>query len=192
MKTVTLTKIASAVGMLCLVCNVNALNILDYSIGHATPSTPSGDELEEQRLEYFIDSHNGLTPAAPDGNTYTLDFGSAVFPPMPPLPNWDNTATANINVNALSLTIDVTGWSYLLIKGPGPQGAYYLYVGDLTGEQLFENAPYANVQGKPQEISHYRLFGAEDIPSVPDSGTTVMLMGAGMAALGFARRLIKA
>ncbi|HXG48461.1 MAG TPA: VPDSG-CTERM sorting domain-containing protein [Methylomirabilota bacterium] len=155
-----------------------------YLIGHVEPGSPSGLAVEEDRLEYFIDRHNGLTPAAPDGNTYTLDFGTSVFPPLPPLPGYDGNSTGQIGAAATSLSIDVTGWEYLMVKWAND--SYYYYVGGLTGTHTVVNDVVFNNKGKPQDASHYRFFGGTH--GVPDGGSTLLLLGSVLTGLTLLRR----
>jgi len=40
-------------------------------------------------------------------------------------------------------------------------------------------------------ISHISFFGSPSVPHVPDGGTTVMLLGAGLSGLGLVGRFLK-
>jgi hypothetical protein len=157
-----------------------------YLIGHVVPGSPSGDQVEIDRLDYFIGQHNGLNPAAPDGNAYTLDFGSSVFPPLPPLPENDGTGTGQIGATGTSLAIDVTGWTYLMVKWAND--SYYYYVAGL-GEVDVVNDVVFNDNGKAQNASHYRLFVGND-RNVPDGGLTLGLLGLGLTFVEGLRRRI--
>jgi hypothetical protein len=75
-------------------------------------------------------------------------------------------------------------YTYLLAKYDGPNyGTEVWYVGDLSG--IITIPGFAGRYG----ISGYMLFGP-GVPGVPDGGTTAMLLGAALSALGIARRYI--
>jgi hypothetical protein len=81
--------------------------------------------------------------------------------------------------------INVTGFTYILGKydagNPGA-GAYVWYVGGLTGV-TFVALPATSPGG--YELGHYTLFNAR---SVPDGGTTLILLGGALVGLGILRR----
>lgn len=78
-----------------------------------------------------------------------------------------------------SFLIDVTGWSYLVLKF-GPLNQHF-YVGDDTGEQSFTTR---------FGLSNYVFFNplGEPPASVPDAGNTVLLTGLAFLALAAFRR----
>ena len=83
-------------------------------------------------------------------------------------------------------TIDIgTGlYSYLWAKYDGPNDkAEVWYVGDLSG--IITIPASDNGYG----LSGWTLFGP-GVPGVPDGGTTAMLLGAALGALGMARRFL--
>lgn len=91
--------------------------------------------------------------------------------------------------------IDVTGYTYLLGKYNGQNGGLYIwYVGGLTAVQVPVNIPAtsvpwaANGGGNGYGLSHWRLYTPT---SVPDGGTTVLLLGAALTALGFVSRRLR-
>lgn len=189
MKTKTMALLTVIGGLLNVAPSLQALTIdQTYLIGHVEPGSPSGVAIEEARLEYFIDRHNGLTPAAPDGNTYTLDFGSSVFPPLPPLPAHDGSSTGQIGAAATSLSIDVTGWEYLMVKWAND--SYYYYVGGLTGTHTVVNDVVFNSRGRAQNASHYRFFTKTQTHGVPDGGSTLLLLGSVLTGIAFLRRMV--
>src|SRR5262249_213481 len=97
-----------------MVATASAVTIDDtYLIGFVEPGSASGNQDEIDRLVYFINAHNGVSPnPAPDGNTYTL-----VGPPVaPPLPAYNGTVTGQLGGGVTSFSVDVTGWDYLEVK----------------------------------------------------------------------------
>jgi hypothetical protein len=133
-----------------------------------TDSSPANLANEVVRLQGQIDLYN----AAND----------------PDLP--DATLVGAVQVQAssdglTSIDIDITGWTYIKLAWDGVDQFYF--VGDETGVLTFNSTVFNN-QGQPQALSHYALFNPT---GVPDGGTTVMLLGAALSALGMARRFLK-
>ena len=88
--------------------------------------------------------------------------------------------------------IDVTDYAYILGKYDADlAGSYVWAIDGLTGMvQLPETVP--GTDGNPKGISHTSRYAGffipdepEDPPTVPDGGTTLLLAGLGMVALGF-------
>jgi hypothetical protein len=68
-----------------------------------------------------------------------------------------------------------------------PQRLRLWYVGGLSGVITI---PAFGLDGQDYGLSGWTLFGP-GVPGVPDGGTTVMLLGAALGALGMARRFLK-
>jgi VPDSG-CTERM motif len=49
-----------------------------------------------------------------------------------------------------------------------------------------------NLRADFEHLVGWTLFGPGGVPGVPDGGTTAMLLGAALGALGIARRFMKA
>ena len=94
---------------------------------------------------------------------------------------------AKTDQGGLAIDIDVTGWTFLVLAWDGKDQMYF--VGDETGIQHFESTVF-NQNDKPQALSHYALFNVHGV-ATPDGGTTVMLLGVGLGALGMVRRFLK-
>ena len=168
-------------------CTASAITLdSSYLLGHVVPGSPSDTDIEEDRLDYLVEKYNGNNPAAPDGNTYTLDNGSNV--PAPTLPNWDGTSTGQLGGGFTTATIDLGtgGWDYLMVKWAND--SYYYYVGGLTGEHDIVNDVVFNTKGKAQNASHYRFFNLNTGTSVPDTGLALAMRGLGVAGIAFVRR----
>jgi VPDSG-CTERM motif len=91
------------------------------------------------------------------------------------------------NLTGTSIDVDITGWTYIKLAWDGRDQFYF--VGDETGVLTF-NSTVFNQNGQPQNLSHYALFNPTGV-GVPDGGTTVMLLGAALGALGVVRRYLK-
>jgi hypothetical protein len=115
------------------------------------------------------------------GQDYFMVNGAPHFG-VPPLPNaiWfaDGTGTS-INLGAMGT------YNYLFAKYDGPnQGSVVWYVGNLSGSITIPS------QWNQYGLSGWTLFGPGGA-GVPDGGTTVMLLGAALGALGMARRYLR-
>ena len=165
--------------MLAFSHNASALTIGDsQELGFVDPGLPASDA--DRTL--FVNSLIGL---ALNGSTHVIigphdnlatrsnnDFG--------PLPS------AVFALNGGTTTIDLgTGlYSYLLAKYDGPNyGSEVWYVGNLSGIITIP------ATGGGYGLSGWTLFGP-GTTQVPDGGITVMLLGAGLGALGIARRFM--
>jgi hypothetical protein len=81
-------------------------------------------------------------------------------------------------------------YSYLFVTytdqvGNGGAIGEVWYIGNLSGDITIP----VSVLGR--RITGWTLFGT-GVPGVPDGGTTAMLLGAALGALGMARRFLKA
>ena len=158
--------------------NARALTIGDqHELGFVEFGIPSGDQ---DRLDY-VNHLIGMALGTEDdalGQHFTRsnnDFG-----PLAP-------AVLAGHVNGTSTSIDLGAggtYLYLFAKYDGPNyGSEVWYVGDLSG--IITIPATAGGYG----LSGWTLFGTAG--SVPDGGTTVMLLGAALGALGMARRVLK-
>ena len=183
MKLISTTKLALLCTAVCAAMfafssNANALTIGDdHEIGFVEFGIPSGDQ---DRLNY-VNHLIGMALGSQDdflGQHFTRsnnDFG-----PLPP-------AVLAGHVNGTSTSIDLGAgglYTYLFAKYDGPNyGSEVWYVGDLSG--VITIPATAGRYG----LSGWMLFGPGS-QGVPDGGTTAMLLGAALSALGVARRYI--
>jgi hypothetical protein len=133
-----------------------------------TDSSPANLANEVVRLQGQIDIYNG---------SHDPDLPDAVLA----------GAVQVSNLTGLTIDVDITGWTYIKLAWDGRDQFYF--VGDETGTLTF-NSTVFNQNGDPQNLSHYALFNPFTPPGVPDGGTTVMLLGAALGALGMARRFL--
>jgi protein with PEP-CTERM/exosortase system signal len=157
--------------------NASALTIGDtHELGFVEFGIPSGDQDRTNYVNHLIGMALGTTDQAL-GQTFTRsnnDFG--------PLP----TAVFALNGTSTSINLGAGGtYSYLFAKYDGPNyGSEVWYVGDLSG--IITIPATAGGYG----LSGWTLFGPGG-QGVPDGGTTAMLLGTALGALGMARRYIK-
>jgi hypothetical protein len=172
--------------MLAFSTNASALTIGDtHELGKVFFGIPSGND---DRTAY-VNAMIGLSPG--DSTTVTLS-------------GHDNLVTRSFNtfgtlpspavfaLNGTSTTIDLgTGlYSYLFAKYDGPNaGAEVWFVGNLSG--VITIPAFGLTEGQHYGLSGWTLFGPGGGGNVPDGGTTVMLLGAALGALGIARRYLK-
>jgi len=153
-----------------------ALTIGDaQELGFVNFGIPSGDADRTLYVNHLIGMSLGATDLA-DGQTYTCS--NNVFSPLP---------TAVFSLNGTSTTIDLgTGlYTYLFAKYDGPNyGSEVWYVGNLSGIITIP------ATGGQYGLSGWTLFDPTGT-TVPDGGTTVMLLGAALGTLGMARRFVK-
>jgi hypothetical protein len=157
--------------------NAKALTIGDaHELGFVNFGIPSGDQDRTDYVNHLIGMALGTTDQAL-GQTFTRsnnDFG--------PLP----TAVFALNGTSTSINLGAGGtYSYLFAKYDGPNyGSEVWYVGDLSG--IITIPATAGGYG----LSGWTLFGPGG-QGVPDGGTTAMLLGTALGALGMARRFLK-
>ena len=162
--------------MLAFSTNASALTIGDaQELGFVQFGIPSGDDARTTYVNHLIGMALGTSDVA-DGQTYFRSNNS--FSPLP---------TAVFALNGTSTTIDLGSglYTYLFAKYDGPNyGSEVWYVGNLSGIITIP------ATGGGYGLSGWTLFGLGGGGQVPDGGTTVMLLGAALGALGIARRYI--
>jgi len=157
--------------------NASALTIGDgHELGFVDFGIPSGDQDRTDYVNHLVGMALGTTDQAL-GQTFTRsnnDFG--------PLP----TAVFALNGTSTSINLGAGGtYSYLFAKYDGPNyGSEVWYVGNLSG--IITIPATAGGYG----LSGWTLFGPGG-QGVPDGGTTAMLLGTALGALGMARRFLK-
>jgi hypothetical protein len=171
-----LTAVAAA--LLTFTPSARALTIGDaHELGFVNFGIPSGDS---DRLTY-VNHLIGMTPGTSDkadGQTYFRsgnNFGSLA----------PAVLTGVVDGTSTSINLGAGGtYLYLFAKYDGPNyGSEVWYVGDLSG--VITIPATAGGYG----LSGWTLFGSA--ATTPDGGTTVMLLGVALGALGMAGRYIK-
>ena len=143
---------------------------------------PSGDAARTAYVNHLIDMAPGTSDTF-SGNTFQRSLNN----PGPGFPNYPDAVFA-LNGGGTSIDLgDGTLYSYLFAKYNGPNaGAEVWYVGGISG---IITIPAFGLAGQNYALSGWTLFGP-GVPGVPDGGTTVMLLGAALGALGMARRFL--
>lgn len=181
--------VAVCAAMLAFAPNAKAITNLTFSdqyvVGTTNPGNPPTNTNVASWINFMITL--GLGQQGKIGNQ-TVTRSMNAFANLPNA----NAATAvrndsPVNVKGtvqINLGATVGTYSYLFAKYDGQNDISQVwYVGDLSGVITI---PYLGPLG--HAISGYILFPSG---AVPDGGTTVMLLGAALGALGMARRYIK-
>ena len=159
--------------------SARALTIGDsHELGFVNFGIPSGDTDRMNYVNHLIGMALGTTDQA-FGQTFFRSNNAFGSLPQAVLAGHVNGTSTTINLGAGGL------YTYLFAKYDGPNyGSEVWYVGDLSG--IITIPATAGGYG----LSGWTLFGP-GVPGVPDGGTTAMLLGAALSALGVARRALK-
>jgi protein with PEP-CTERM/exosortase system signal len=168
-----------------------ALTIGDsHTLGYVFNGIPSGDALRTQYVNDLVFEYNqghssGFTFSA-SGQNYTLVNGSPAFGATLPGAVFDHNGTGNTGIDLGA----VGTFTYLFAKYDGPNGGSVVwYVGNLGG--LIDIPANGLLPGETYGLSGWTLFtGGTPPTSLPDGGTTVMLLGTALGALGMVRLYI--
>ena len=167
--------------------SATALTIGDgQTIGYVYFGIPSGDVDRQTYVNDLIAFYNSGCASGTDcgsahGQDYFMVNGSPHFGATLPSAIWALNSTGGSN----SFSWSTAGtYNYLFAKYDGPnQGSVVWYVGNLTSFTI-------PTQWNGYGLSGWTLFGPGGA-GAPDGGTTVMLLGAALGALGMARRFLK-
>ena len=178
--------IALAFGVLAgLPSAAQALTFNDqYDLGYVRPGEPASIAQEIGYVNNLIGLLQGSGAATIDGHAYFRKNISCGTCPA---------ATGGIKDESGGNTVNLGtgGFTYLLAKYDGPNGGSEVWnVQGLTGIfQIPLKGFRTNQHPQGYGLSHWTLFGPGG--QVPDGGTTVMLLGAALGALGMARRYLR-
>jgi hypothetical protein len=176
--------IAVACASLGLASQVSATTLTfgdSRDLGLITPDHPANPADTASFVDILLDQPLGSGPTTIGDNSYirtTADPLGGLYPDA--VFAVDLGATTNVDLGS--------GYLYLAAKYDGPNyGAEIWYVGGLTGPITVP------ATGGGYGLSFVYLYnpGSTPPPSVPDSGSTVMLLGTVLSGLGAARRFIK-
>ena len=153
-----------------------------HTLGYVYYGIPSGDQDRQNYVNDLVYMYNhGLTNYSNHGQKYVIVNGAPAFGAS--LPNavfaLNGGPHDQINLGSTAGT-----YTYLFAKYDNTAaGSVVWYVGNLTG--IITIPQFWGQYG----LSGWTLFGGGG--SVPDGGTTVMLLGAALGALGMVRRYLK-
>jgi VPDSG-CTERM motif len=179
-----LTSVAICVAMLAFAPNVKAITNLtfndQYVVGTISPGAPADPADVATYINHMITLGLGQSDTF-SGQTITRS--NNVFANLP-------NADANIIAEGTTTVIDLGAggvYTYLFAKYDGQNDNSLVWnVSGLTG---IITIPLLGPLG--HGLSGWILFGPGGGTGVPDGGTTVMLLGTALGALGMARRFLK-
>jgi hypothetical protein len=155
-----------------------------HDLGTIYNGIPSGDANRTFYVNYLIGLGPGTGIASPvlgaGGQHYTRSFDNTIgsYP----------TAAFALNGSSTSINLGVLGsYGYLFAKYDGTNaGSEVWYVGNLSGTITIP------ADGLYEDNYHYGLSGwtlfTGGTPSVPEGGSTLMLLGSALGGIGLARR----
>ena len=151
-----------------------------HELGKVQPATPEGDAAITQYVNFMIGLSLGGSDHVIIGPHKTLvtrsmnDFGSLPGP-----------ASLALRGTGTTVNLGTQGQYYLFAHYGGPGGGFaeVWYVGNLSGKISIPSIGFGH------GLSGWALFTAPG-GAVPDGGTTVMLLGAALGALGIVRRFL--
>ena len=150
-----------------------------HELGQAQPPTPEGDADITQYVNFMI----GLSLGG-SGHVIIGPHNILVTRSMNNFGSLPGPATLALRGTGTMINLGTQGtYSYLFAHYGGPGGGFaeVWYVGDLSGTISIP------ATGLGHGLSGWALFTAPG-GAVPDGGTTVMLLGAALGALGMVRR----
>jgi len=154
-----------------------------HVVGTISPAAPADPADVAPYINFMIGlvpGHSGTFHNPP--HTQTVTRSSNLFASLPNalVPGAVSGTGTTINLGAGGV------FSYLFAKYDGQNDISQVwYVGNLSG---ILTIPLDGPLG--HGLSGWILFGPGGTPSVPDGGTTVMLLGAALGALGVDRRFL--
>ena len=164
--------------------SANALNFnAQYDLGYVIPGEPSDIPSERGYVNNLIGLAQGSGAATIGGFAYFRKNISCGTCPAA-------TGGAKNDTGSNVVNLGTGGFTYLIAKYDGPNGGSEVWnVQGLTGIYTIPLIGFATKQHpEGYGLSHWTLFGPGG--QVPDGGTTVMLLGAALGALGMARRYL--
>ncbi|MCE9614643.1 MAG: hypothetical protein K8T26_10235 [Lentisphaerae bacterium] len=167
--------------------NASALLIGDSrELGYIEFGIPAGDADLTSYVNHLIDMSVSTTDTAlgQDFTRSANDFGTLEDAELV-----SRTTYGSVGDAVVTIDLGSSGYLYLTAKYDGPNyGTEVWYVGGLTG--LITIPSHAGgTSGSQYGISGTALFNGNT--SVPDGGSTMLMLGAAMSFLGLAVRRIK-
>lgn len=167
-------KLLTTIGLCMITANLFALPII-IDLG-TTTGQPAGINVEYQRLLDVIDNYNSNnnpdlpTPSEATGVTYSITGGPK-----------------SIDV---SFPNEFDG--YLMFKW-GDMDQFY-YVEDLTDYSFVSTIVNNNNNNRTVllGLSHWNNWGTTDVPTVPEGGSSLAILGLGLTMVGvYGRKILK-
>ena len=125
-------------------------------------------------------------------NKDIINYNSLNSASLPGAISSGGAALSSSGTGGNSVTIDVTGLGYLFLHWGGQGGgwAQLFYIGSATGNFTFDNSNIANSQPLVGGLSFARDYGIVN-HTVPDGGSTMLLLGMTLSGLTLVARRLK-
>jgi hypothetical protein len=179
-----------------------------YLLGTVIPGTQSGGQVDRDVLmtNQLVSMGLGAQGTFTVNGTTSLYSRSFNFGSPPAAIAAGAVFATGIQDGTTAVTVPLgTGFQYLVAAYDGPNGSVAVFnVGGLTGSvDLYRYAKAEVVNGNPTgnllgsntaQQGYFLMTGwtlLNPTGAVPDGGTTVMLLGAALGALGMTRRFLK-
>ena len=152
-----------------------------HELGKVQPATPEGDAAVTQYVNFMIGlslGGSGHVSIGPHDNLVTRSMNN--FGALP------SAAELALRGKGTKIDLGTQGtYDYLFAHYGGPRGGFaeVWYVGNLNGSISIPATGFGH------GLSGWAVFTAPG-GAVPDGGTTVMLLGAALGALGVVRRFL--
>jgi hypothetical protein len=175
-------KLAALTACLCLPLGASAVTIFATSdaLGRVQNGVAADAVSDANMVNTLVAMANGTStaPYIDPTKIYTL-----ISDPVPLLPLAVFVSTSAVGGDS-SVDIGAGGYAYLTIKYDGANGSELVYfIQGLSGVISVPSSDLGNTKNQ------YSLFNStQGGTGVPDGGATVLLLGAGLTLLAFARR----
>ncbi len=170
-------------GCFCLVALGSKGLTLTDALGFIEGGTATSPAQDTAFVDSLVDRANGISPSSYDlsGHSYHL-----INDPASLLPLAAFLSSGGVGGDHM-VNIGAGGHRYLLVKYGGSRGTAYVWdILGLTGDNL---VPAQDQHGNTHNT--YSLFNAVSNNAVPDSGSTLMLLGIVLVGTGILHRKLE-
>jgi len=182
----TLTSATIVLGIPTVVDSSRLLGIYGKDYGDNSTKATGNDHLAE--LQAFIGLYNtngSQLGYSINHATSPIVPGASIPAPLLSIPSTHNLGNGSYGGGTtLTETLPASGAAWLGLKSSNEVA--FFYIGDLTGDFTVTN-PVLGGGGGPRNISNWSYYGT-GTTSVPDTGSTLVLLGLGLGLLGFLKR----
>ena len=143
----------------------------------------SNETSEFDGLNYLVDLYNGVAVVKPATVTDAILKLPKTLGATVPNPTAEASQIGGNDKSSMEIDLGATGYDWLMAKWSNVH--VYYYIAGLTGKITLENDVVLNSNGKGKGLSHYALFNGT---KVPDTASTLTLLGLGLGVLGLVAR----
>jgi hypothetical protein len=154
-----------------------------YDLGIVLYGLASGDAQRTAYVNELISLAPGTTGFFDPVTGQTYNRSSSLYGSPYPAAVFELNSNGNPQT---TINLGAEGYQYLFAKYDG--SSFGAEVWDLNGLTGTITIPEFALPDGHCQISGWTLFNGGDVPSVPDGGSTVTLLGAALSAIGLIRR----